>query len=386
MHGGALHAPPGARLRSLDLAAARALAGVTVVHEGEFVGVAAPDPETCARALEAVEVEWELPEGPGDRELAGYLLSHPIELEGWGGSFHHEAGDVGRALTEAEVTLTATYTTAYLAHVPLETRAALAEWEGERLTVWTGTQRPFGVRAQLAQELGLPEERVRVLAPTAGGGFGGKHTGEAALEAARLARAVQAPVKVRWSREQEFSCGLRAAGRRDRGAERRRRRRNDHRVAVPRTSTRAPPGSSARTRSRTSEISFQPADSPLRQGSYRALAATANHFARESQLDELAHHLGVDPVELRLRHLEDERLAAVLRAAAERRAGTSNRVRAAPGSGSPAASRRTAASPPARQCASSPTGAFTSRASSPPSNAARSSMPATSRTRSRARS
>ena len=63
---------------------------------------------------------------------------------------------------------------------------------------------------------------------------------------------------------------------------------------------------------------FQPADSPLRQGSYRGIGATANHFARESHLDELAHRLGADPVELRLRHLEDERLADVLRAAAER--------------------------------------------------------------------
>ena len=317
LHGGALHAPPGARLRSLDLAAARALAGVTVVHEGEFVGVAAPDSETCVRALQAVEVEWELPEGPGDDELAEYLRSHPIELEGWGGSFHHEAGDVARAFTEAEVTLTATYTTAYLAHVPLETRAALAEWEGERLTVWTGTQRPFGVRAQLAQELGLPEERVRVLAPTAGAGFGGKHTGEAALEAARLARAVQAPVKVRWSREQEFTAAyVRPAAVIDvqSGAG------GDGTITAWRflNVNAGAAGIFCPYAIPNQQITFQPADSPLRQGSYRALAATANHFARESQLDELAHHLGVDPVELRLRHLEDERLAAVLRAAAGR--------------------------------------------------------------------
>ena len=65
--------------------------------------------------------------------------------------------------------------------MPLETRAALAEWESDRLTVWMGTQRPFGVRAELAEELGIPEEHVRVVAPTAGSAFGGKHRGEVAI-------------------------------------------------------------------------------------------------------------------------------------------------------------------------------------------------------------
>jgi isoquinoline 1-oxidoreductase len=65
-------------------------------------------------------------------------------------------------------------------------------------------------------------------------------------------------------------------------------------------------------------LDFQPANSPLRQGSYRALAATGNHFARESHMDELAAAMGLDPLELRLRHLADERLADVLRAAADR--------------------------------------------------------------------
>ncbi len=64
-------------------------------------------------------------------------------------------------------------------------------------------------------------------------------------------------------------------------------------------------------------IAYQPAASPLRVGSYRALAATANNFARESHMDELAHRVGADPLEFRLRQLRDDRLAAVLRAAAE---------------------------------------------------------------------
>ena len=146
-------------------------------------------------------VAWELPAGVDEGGLEAYLRSHPA-----GEPSVDELGDVERALADAPVRLDATYTTAYIAHVPLETRAAVAEWEGERLTVWTGTQRPFGVRAELAEELGVPEENVRVVAPTAGSAFGGKHRGEVAIEAARLARDAGQPVKVHWSRAEEFEA------------------------------------------------------------------------------------------------------------------------------------------------------------------------------------
>src|SRR5262249_34908517 len=65
-------------------------------------------------------------------------------------------------------------------------------------------------------------------------------------------------------------------------------------------------------------IAFHPSDAPLRQGSYRSLAAAANHFARESHMDELAHELKIDPLQFRLRNLKDERLRAVFQAAAEK--------------------------------------------------------------------
>src|SRR5206468_5382157 len=65
-------------------------------------------------------------------------------------------------------------------------------------------------------------------------------------------------------------------------------------------------------------ITFTPSDSPLRQGSYRALAATANHFARETAMDEMAAGLGIDPLEFRMRNLRHPRLRDVLAAAAER--------------------------------------------------------------------
>src|SRR5205807_1928205 len=106
---------------------------------------------------------------------------------------------------QADHKLESTYTVAYIAHVPLEPRAAVAEWNGDKLTVWTGTQRPFGVRGELAQAFQIPESSVRVIVPDTGSGYGGKHTGECAIEAARLAKVAGKPVKLVWTREEEFT-------------------------------------------------------------------------------------------------------------------------------------------------------------------------------------
>ena len=116
-----------------------------------------------------------------------------------------EQGSVQQALEASARMMSATYTLAYVQHAPMEPRAAAAEWEEGRLTVWAGCDGPFRARRDLAEAFGLPEERVRVLIPDMGGGFGGKHTPEAALEAARLSRVAGKPVSVRWSREDEFT-------------------------------------------------------------------------------------------------------------------------------------------------------------------------------------
>ena len=319
LHGAILHAPAqGATLQWVDTSRARAMAEVAVVEEDGFVGVTAPTPTAVRAALRAIEPRWDVPPLPDEGHLAEHLRSHPIEADGWAGAIHEETGDVDAALAEADVTLTATYATAYIAHVPLEPRAALAEWGGNgRLTVWTGTQRPFGVREQLAEALDVDERRVRVIASTTGAGFGGKHTGEAAIEAARLARTSGRPVKVCWTREDEFVGGyVRPAAvidvRSGVGAD-------GTLVAWDFTNINSgAAGLEGPYDVPNQRIAFQPAASPLRQGSYRALAATANHFARECHVDEVAERVGDDPLAYRLRHLSDERLTAVLNAAADR--------------------------------------------------------------------
>jgi isoquinoline 1-oxidoreductase len=318
LHGRVLRPPGyGARLRAVDLRRALELPGVVAVHDGSFAGVAAPDPVTAAHALALVDAEWERAPQPAQRDLAGYLRTHPLEIPGWGGSFRHETGDVTAAIKVADVQVAATYSTAYIAHVPLEPRAALAHWHDGRLTVWTGTQRPFGVRQELADTFGVSEAGVRVVVAGTGSGFGGKHAGVVAAEAARLARAAGLPVKVQWSREEEFTCGyFRPAaiidvhsGTSSDGTLTAWQFTNVNSGAAAILSPYLVPNE---------QIQFQPAQSPLPQGSYRALAATANNFARESHLDEVADLLGIDPLEFRLRHLRDDRLAAVLRTCAER--------------------------------------------------------------------
>jgi nicotinate dehydrogenase subunit B len=316
---GAVLRPPstGADLVSADLTAAEAMTAVVAVHDGPFVGCAAPTPSAARYAVEAIDARWRSRAQPSEADLAGYLEEHPAESEGWGGSLVREAGDVVGALASAPIRLTAIYTTSYLAHVPLEPRVAVAEWDRGRLTVWTGTQRPFGVRQELAAALQVDEADVRVIVPHTGSGFGGKHSWEAAVEAARLARAAGAPVKVAWTREEEFAWGyLRPAAviTITSGAS------NDGRLLAWdfRNLNSGAAGIEAPYEVPHRRVASQEAESPLRQGSYRALAATANHFARESHIDELAVRLGSDPVELRLRHIADERLAHVLRLAADR--------------------------------------------------------------------
>src|SRR5205085_8923373 len=124
--------------------------------------------------------------------------------EGGGGGSRPQ-GSITDGLAAADKKLEQTYTVQYIAHAPLEPRAAVAEWNGDKLTVWTGSQRPFGVRGELAEAFHISEDKVRVIVPDTGSGYGGKHTGEAAIEAARFAKAAGKPVRVAWTREEEFT-------------------------------------------------------------------------------------------------------------------------------------------------------------------------------------
>jgi CO/xanthine dehydrogenase Mo-binding subunit len=309
----------GASLVSVDATAARAMPGVTVVRDGDLIGVVAPDERAAQRAAASVRAEWQ---PRANQPSSVTVFDHLKKTAGTGGgrgSAPFNVGDVARARNEGALTFDASYRIPYIAHVPLEPRAAVAEWADGKLTVWTGTQRPFGVRTELANAFRIPEDRVRVIVPDMGSGYGGKHSGEVAIEAARLARAAGKPVRLVWTRAEEFTWAyFRPAGV------------IDVKAAVDATGRLIAwefdnwNSGSAAIRSPydipNQRIAFHSSDSPLRQGSYRGLAATANHYVREMHMDAIARAVGVDPVEFRLRHLKDERMRAVLTAVASKAA------------------------------------------------------------------
>lgn len=309
-----------ATLQSVDLQSAQAMAGVTVVRDGEFVGCVATTSWQARKACDAIAAtaSWQLPEEtpPSSDELFAHLKNTASENNG-GRNREKNWGDVKSALGKAAKQISAEYTIAYVQHAPMEPRAAVAEWSNGKLTVWTGTQQPSRVHGQLSEIFRMPRERVRVIVPDTGGGFGGKHTGEAAIEAARLAKSVGKPVHLRWTREEEFTWAyFRPAGliEVDAGIDKAGKvlawnfaNYNSGGSAIDTPYT-VPHG---RTR-------FLNTDSPLRQGSYRALASTANVFARESAMDELAVLIGIDPLEFRLQNLRPGRLRDVLAAAAKK--------------------------------------------------------------------
>jgi nicotinate dehydrogenase subunit B len=320
LHGKVLRPPSfGATLVTLDDSAAKSLPGVVIVRDNDFVAVAAPSEHQARQAVALLRAQWK--ESPAQVSNAN-LFAHIKETASTnsGDRDRTDQGSVDSALAAAHHRLDATYTVAYIAHAPLEPRAALAEWSrdnsGEKLTVWTGSQRPFGVRDELAGTFRIPESAVRVIVPDTGSAYGGKHTGDAALEAARLARAAKCPVKLVWTREEEFTWAyFRPAG-----------------VIEIKSAASAggtltawehhnyPSGSSGIETPyvvANQRIEYHSVPLILRSGSYRGLAATANHFARESHMDALAHVAAMDPLEFRLKNLQEPRSRNVLLAAAK---------------------------------------------------------------------
>jgi isoquinoline 1-oxidoreductase len=311
LYGAVLRSPTyRGKLRSVDLEPARAIPGVVVVRDGDFVGVAAPTSFAARNAIETIAktAKWESsPIVPSDelhaqlRESADGLRENPFAAE----------------LAAAPKSLKQSYHISYVQHAPLEPRVALAEWNDGKLTVWTGTQGPFRVKGELQGAFRLGDDAVRVIVPDFGSGYGGKHTGEVSVEAARLAKEAGKPVMLRWTREEEFTWAyFRPSGVIEMEAS----LDDADRISTWRHINIGSGGNSIE-----SPYAIDKRDerhvrsrSPLREGSYRALASTANSFARESFMDELAALVDADPLEFRLAQLDEPRLRPVLEAAAEK--------------------------------------------------------------------
>ncbi|HXF04432.1 MAG TPA: molybdopterin cofactor-binding domain-containing protein [Blastocatellia bacterium] len=314
--------PPahGARLKSVDTTAAEKIPGVTVVKENDLIAVLHSDPETAAAALEQVRAEFETPPATvDDRTIFEHVIKNapaPQERE--------RKGDLAEGEKLAVSLFEATYVNGYGAHAPIETHTAVASFEGERLIVWASTQTPFPLQQQIAQSLNLPLEKVRVITPFVGGGFGGKSNNRQAMEAARLAKITGKPVQVMWSREEEFfydtfrpaavvkiRSGLDRQGKICLW---------DYQVyfAGPRSAEQFydVPHNLMRVYGRWGQDPTRV--HPFATGPWRAPGANLNVFARESQIDMMAAKAKMDPLEFRLHNTSDARMRRVLQTVAER--------------------------------------------------------------------
>jgi isoquinoline 1-oxidoreductase len=316
--------PPahGATLKSADTSAAQSMPGVTVVNRDGLVAVLHADPEGAARALAAIKADFDVPPATVDTDtIFDHLLQvapSPEELEG-------SKGDVAAGEKASVSIFDHRYENGYGAHAPMETHTALASVEGDRATVWAATQTPFPTQQQVAEAIGLSPEKVRVITPFVGGGFGGKSSASLqSIEAAKLAKIVGRPVQVTWTRAEEFfydsfrpaalvkvRSGIDGAGKivlwdynvyfaGSRSAE--------QFYDVPNSRVRTY-GGWGRDASRAHLFAVGP---------WRAPGANLNVFARESQIDVMAAKAKVDPLEFRLNNTSDPRMRRVLEAAAER--------------------------------------------------------------------
>jgi isoquinoline 1-oxidoreductase len=313
--------PPayGAKVGSSDLASVERLPGVVqVVDDGDLLAVLAESDEAAALAARMAAVTWQTVDGQPSRwDMPAVLVE-----SGRDAYAVQETGDLDAGFRAAAHVLESTYYIPYIAPAPMEPRAAVASWEGGRLTVWAGTQRPFGIRQELAQAFGLEESQVRVIAPEIGGGFGAKSPYGIAIEAARLARIAGRPVRIAFTRAEEtmwsnfrpaalirIRSGFDAQGRLT--AWQSDAYHTGERVNIGRRGANTP-----YDLEHVRSLVYR-SDSPLPSGSYRSLGAAVNHFAREVHMDEIAEAVGADPVELRLRNMSHPRFRRVLETAAE---------------------------------------------------------------------
>jgi nicotinate dehydrogenase subunit B len=313
--------PPsyGAKLTSADISEAEKVAGVKVVRDGDFIAVVSENRDKADEAIVKIKAEYTFDEiKVNDKTIFERILKTEATS-----NVARNAGDqsAGRALSET--LFESEFHDCFLAHAPIETHTALAIFEGDKLTVWAATQTPFPLQDSLVRELGMTREKVRVIVPFVGGGFGGKSAYQQGIEAAKLAKLTGKPVMVVWTRDEEFfydnfhtaavvkiTSGIDKSGYIKLW---------DYHVyyAGTRGSETIYDVPNARTTSYSRNRNVLPVH-PFTTGPWRAPNNNTNTFAREVQIDIMASKAGIDPLEFRLKNLKDEKMIACLKAVADK--------------------------------------------------------------------
>jgi nicotinate dehydrogenase subunit B len=313
--------PPahGATMKIVDTSEAKKIAGVQVIRDGDLIAVLHKYPDEAEKALNQIKAQFDVPEPTVDDKT---IFDHLLKVAS-NGEMVDQGGSIETGEKAAAMIIEGKYMNSYVAHAPIEPHTAVAKIEGDKITVWASTQTPFSAKNEIAQAIGFAPEKVRIITPFVGGGFGGKSRNQQAVEAARLAKLAGKPVMVAWTRQEEFfydtfrpaavvkiKSGLSNSGAPvlweydvyfagERGSQ--------HFYNIPNHRTTSYGGWSGR-------------DSvhPFGVGAWRAPANNTNTFARESQIDMMAEKAGMDPVEFRLKYLKEEKILGALKAAADK--------------------------------------------------------------------
>lgn len=313
--------PPahGAVLKNLDASEAKKIAGIQVIQDNDLVAVLHEHRDLADRALNAIKADYEIPDFKVDNSN---IFEH-LKKSASQGNSDSEAGNVIEGKKLASTHIERTYLNHYVAHAPSESHTAVAVIEGDKATVWASTQAPFRAQGDAARAIEFPTEKVRVITPFVGCGFGGKNSGRQVGEAARLAQLTGKPVQVAWSRKEEFFYDtFRPAAVIDIRSGLNRSNEivyweYDNYYAGNRSSQpfyniphykvlsyRAPRGSGG--------------PHPFGTGAWRGPGSNTNVFAMESHVDIMAFECGMDPLAFRMKNLKDKRMLRVLTAAAEK--------------------------------------------------------------------
>jgi nicotinate dehydrogenase subunit B len=333
----------GNTLEAVDESSIAHIPGIrAVVVIRDFVGIVAEREEHAEQALRELRVTWKSwPGMPDLGDLAQALRDNPSTQR-----LLIDEGDVDDAIAAAAQPMHRTYVWPYQMHASIGPSCALADWQpadgsGMQLRCWAGSQNPHVLRADLAKLMGVEDVQVDVVRMEAAGCYGRNGADDVAADAALLARAVGAPVRVQLTREQEHAWEPKGAAQLmeiDGGLM------ADGRVAAYDFETSYPSNGAptlALLLTRTIEPvaqAFEMGDrtarppytydnlrvkvndmAPIVRASWlRGVSALPSSFAHESYIDELATAAGVDPVQFRLRHLEDPRAVELVQATAQK--------------------------------------------------------------------
>lgn len=336
---------PASKFISLDEDSVKDIPGlVRVFQSGNFIGVVAEREEQAIQAAKQLKVQWqEAAAYPNMPDLFTILRNQPIE-----DSLLVERGDFKKSFDGATKQIHSIYYHPFHAHASIGPSCAVADVQGDQVTVWASTPGPYPLSGALAQLLNLPVENIHLIYVEGAGSYGQNGADDVAADAVVLSQAVGKPVRVQWMREDEFvwepkspAMVMEVYGGLDAGG-------NvvawDYHVWSPSHVARArlagqlvpaqllsgQPAPQARfsfgaERNAPTNYAFPVQrvtvhylkDSLLRASSFRSLGGCENTFANESFMDELAASAGVDAVEYRLRYLTESREQEVLQAAAK---------------------------------------------------------------------